>query len=226
VTRIAALTTAIEEGDRSAAVAETRAAIDAGTGPAVILEAMTEAMAEVGRRFSCGQYFVPEMLLSARAMKESMVLLEPRLAAGGVEPEFSAVIGTVKGDLHDIGKNLVATMWRGANIGVVDLGTNVGPAAFVEAARAHGARLVGISAMLTTTMVAMDEAVRALRASGLDVRIMVGGAPVNEAFAEKLGADGFAPDAATAVDVARALVAHARRDADAAPATEAMGASS
>jgi 5-methyltetrahydrofolate--homocysteine methyltransferase len=159
-------------------------------------------------------------------MKESMVLLEPRLAAGGVEPEFSAVIGTVKGDLHDIGKNLVATMWRGANIGVVDLGTNVGPAAFVEAARAHGARLVGISAMLTTTMVAMDEAVRVLRASGLDVRIMVGGAPVNEAFAEKLGADGFAPDAATAVDVARALVAHARRDADAAPATEAMGASS
>jgi 5-methyltetrahydrofolate--homocysteine methyltransferase len=220
------LTTAIEEGDRSTAVAETRAAIDAGTGPAVILEAMTEAMAEVGSRFACGQFFVPEMLLSARAMKESMVLLEPLLAAGGVEHEFTAVIGTVKGDLHDIGKNLVATMWRGANIGVVDLGTNVGPAAFVEAARAHGARIVGISAMLTTTMVAMDEVVRALRASELDVRIMVGGAPVTEDFAEKLGADGFAPDAATAVDVARALVAGAQPIADAAPVTEAMGVSS
>ena len=203
---LADLTDAIEGGDRSGAVAATRAALDDGTAASEVLAAMTDAMAEVGRRFACGQYFVPEMLLAARAMKESMVVLEPLLGPAGVEPDFTAVIGTVRGDLHDIGKNLVATMWRGSRIGVVDLGTNVAPEAFVRAVRDHDARLVGLSAMLTTTMVAMRDVVAALRAEVPAVPIIVGGAPVTADFAVAVGADGFAPDAATAVDVAKSLV--------------------
>jgi 5-methyltetrahydrofolate--homocysteine methyltransferase len=202
---LAALTAAIEAGDRSTATALTAAAIDEGLAPDVILAAMTAAMDEVGRRFQCNEIYVPEMLISARAMKESTALLEPLLAAAGIRPEFTAVIGTVRGDLHDIGKNLVAMMWRGANIEVIDLGANVSPERFVEAAREHEANLVGLSALLTTTMVGMRDVVAAIAAAGLPAKVIVGGAPLTAAFADQIGAHGYAPDAASAVEVATRL---------------------
>ena len=153
-----ALTAAVEAGDRATAVSLTQAAIDAGTAPDEVLEAMTRAMTEVGRRFACNEgVYVPEMLISARAMKEASALLEPLLAASGITPQYTAVVGTVQGDLHDIGKNLVGMMLKGANFEVIDLGTNVAPARFAEAAREHKADMVGISALLTTTMVGMKE---------------------------------------------------------------------
>jgi len=201
-----ALTAAIEVGDRATAVRSTGEAIDDGVDPQAILDAMTAAMAAVGARFSANEIYVPEMLISARAMKESAALLEPILAGAGITPETTAVIGTVKGDLHDIGKNLVSMMWKGANIEVIDLGTDVAPERFVDAAREHRARIVGISALLTTTMVGMKEVVSAVRAAGLgDVKVIVGGAPVTAEFAAQIGADGHAPDAASAVDVVNRL---------------------
>jgi 5-methyltetrahydrofolate--homocysteine methyltransferase len=139
-------------------------------------------------------------------MKEAMAVLEPVLTAAGVRPVHTAVIGTIKGDLHDIGKNLVAMMWKGANIEVVDLGTNVTPEAFVAAAKEHGAGIVGVSALLTTTMVGMKDVVAAVRAELPGVKVIVGGAPVTADYAASIGADGYAPDAATAVDVARTAV--------------------
>jgi 5-methyltetrahydrofolate--homocysteine methyltransferase len=203
-----ALTDAIERGDRTAATDLTQDALDAGLDPGSILGAMTLAMEHVGEAYECADIYVPEMLIAARAMKESMAVLEPVLVEAGIEPVFTAVVGTVRGDLHDIGKNLVATMWRGANIAVVDLGTNVAPETFVDAVHEHGARLVGVSALLTTTMLGMRDVVEAVRSAGLDgVKVMVGGAPVTAEFAERVGADGFAPDAASAVEVARRLVA-------------------
>jgi 5-methyltetrahydrofolate--homocysteine methyltransferase len=169
---------------------------------------MTAAMTEVGRRFACNEgVYVPEMLISAHAMKEASALLEPLLAASGVKPEHTAVIGTVQGDLHDIGKNLVGMMLKGANFAIVDLGTNVAPEAFAAAAREHEADLVGISALLTTTMVGMGQAVSAVHAARPGTVVMVGGAPVTDEFAAEIGADGFAKDAATAATVAQELLA-------------------
>jgi len=147
------------------------------------------------------------MLIAARAMKESMAILEPLLAKAGIKPKYTAVIGTVQGDLHDIGKNLVAMMWKGANIGVVDLGTNVPAQKFVAAAREHGADIIGLSALLTTTMPAMKETVQAVRDAGLSkTKVIIGGAPITREFAQQIGADGFAPDAASAVDAVMQLV--------------------
>lgn len=206
-----ALIAAVEAGDRAGAVRETSQAITDGVEPRAILDAMVEAMAEVGRRFQRNEAYVPEMLISARAMKEATALLTPILAGAGVRPAWTAVIGTIHGDLHDLGKNLVGMMWRGADIGVIDLGTNVEPTRFAEAARQHNADLVGISALLTTTMVGMRDAVAALRSSGPpDVKVIVGGAPVTAEFAGQIGADGYAPDAASAVDVAKQLLGAAR----------------
>jgi 5-methyltetrahydrofolate--homocysteine methyltransferase len=205
---LAALTAAVEAGNRADAVRLTQEAIDAGTEPNTILDAMTEAMTEVGRRFACNDgVYVPEMLISAHAMKEASALLEPLLAASGITPEHTAVIGTVQGDLHDIGKNLVGMMLKGANFEIVDLGTNVTPEAFAEATKEHGADIVGISALLTTTMVGMKDAVAAVRAADPGTKIMVGGAPVTDEFAAEIGADGFAKDAATAANVAQELLA-------------------
>ncbi len=201
---LAALTAAIEAGDRATAVRLTTEAIDAGLAPQTILDAMTAAMDIVGGRFQRAEIYVPEMLMSARAMKEATAILEPQLIGAGIRPETRAIVGTIKGDLHDIGKNLVAMMWKGANIEVIDLGSNVGADQFVAAAREHEARLVGISALLTTTMVGMRDVVEAIRAAGLgDVRVIVGGAPVTAAFAAEIGADGYAPDAGSAVEVAK-----------------------
>ena len=201
---LAALTAAIEAGDRATAVRVTREAVEEGLDPRTVLGAMTIAMEVVGARFQCQEIYVPEMLISARAMKEATAVLEPVLVKAGIRPEHTAVLGTIKGDLHDIGKNLVGMMWKGANIEVIDLGTNVAPEAFVAAAKEHGAHIVGISALLTTTMVGMKDVVAAIRAANLDdVKVIVGGAPVTQDFADLIGADGYASDAASAVEAAK-----------------------
>jgi 5-methyltetrahydrofolate--homocysteine methyltransferase len=200
------LTEAIETGNRELAKAKVTEAIDSGTEPQSILDAMTEAMDHVGGKFQRNEAFVPEMLIAARAMKEAMGLLEPKLVEAGIKPKYTAVVGTVQGDLHDIGKNLVAMMWKGANFGVVDLGTNVTPDKFVEAVKENGANFVGLSALLTTTMPAMKSTVEAIRDAGLDgVKVIIGGAPITQEFADEIGADGYASDAASAVEVAREL---------------------
>jgi 5-methyltetrahydrofolate--homocysteine methyltransferase len=208
---LSALTAAIEAGDRNTATRLTQEAIDESVAPQQILDAMTVAMTEVGRRFACNEgVYVPEMLISARAMKEASALLEPLLVASGIRPEHTAVLGTVQGDLHDIGKNLVGMMLKGANFEVVDLGTNVPAARFVEAAREHDAHLVGVSALLTTTMVGMADVVKAVREAGLtDVKVLVGGAPITQEFADEIGADGYARDAATAATLAKEILAGA-----------------
>ena len=204
---LAALTAAVEAGNRTAAVAETQAALDAGVDPKTVLDAMTAAMDVVGRKFQEGELYVPEMLIAARAMKAGTEILEPLLAAAGVVPEFRAVVGTVEGDLHDIGKNLVGMMWKGGGIEVIDLGVNVAPAAFVAAAQEHDAHLIGVSALLTTTMPNMRGVVEAVRAANLSTKVVIGGAPITPEFAEQIGADGYAPDAGSAVDLARGLLA-------------------
>jgi len=204
---LAGLSEAIEAGDRDGAVARTAAAIAEGITPQAILDAMTDAMDGVGEDFQANLIFVPEMLVAARAMRESMALLEPILVRAGIQPEARAIIGTVRGDLHDIGKNLVGMMWRGANIEVIDLGTNVTADEFVSAVETHRPDLVGLSALLTTTMPSMGSIVAALRRTDLGgARIIVGGAPVNAEFAQRIGADAYAGDAGAAVVVARQLL--------------------
>ena len=203
-----ALTEAIKKGDRKTAVAATSQALQSNTDPRKVLGALVEGMDDVGKRFKANQIFVPEVLIAARAMKESMALLEPVLVKAGIRPATTAVIGTVQGDLHDIGKNLVAMMWKGANFGVIDLGTNVPAEKFVAAAKEHKATIIGLSALLTTTMPAMKQTVDAVRAAGLtNVKVLIGGAPITQEFATQIGADGYAPDAASAVDVARKFIA-------------------
>ncbi len=201
------LSEAIKRGDRDSATKLTQEAIDAKIAADQILDAMVQAMDVVGQRFQKNEIFVPEMLIAARAMKEALKLLEPILVEAGITPIATAVIGTVEGDLHDIGKNLVAMMWKGANIDVVDLGTNVSPSKFVEAVKENNAQLVGLSALLTTTMPAIQKTVDALKNEGLDVtKVVIGGAPVTQEYADQIGADGYAPDAAAAVEVARSLI--------------------
>ncbi len=197
------LTTAIVAGDRGTAIRITGDAIAEGDAPPAILEAMTGAMQLIGHKYQNNEIYVPEMLIAARAMKEALSVLEPVLVGAGIRPIGTAVIGTVQGDLHDIGKNLVAMMWKGANIEVIDLGTNVAPQRFAEAAKEHNARIVGASALLTTTMAGMRDVVEAIRAANLgDTKVIVGGAPVTAEFAEEVGADGFAESAGSAADVA------------------------
>jgi 5-methyltetrahydrofolate--homocysteine methyltransferase len=198
---------AIESGDRASAARLTTEALAAGVSAQEILDAMTEAMGIIGRRFQDGDIFVPEMLIAARAMKEATAILEPSLVEAGIRPEHTAVIGTVEGDLHDIGKNLVGMMLKGAAIEVIDLGVNVPASRFVEAAREHGAHLIGLSALLTTTMPNMRAVVEAIKAADVGARVMIGGAPTTPEFAEQIGADGFAPDAGAAVDLAKQLLA-------------------
>ena len=205
---LAKLKTAVIEGQALPAKEATEAALAEGIDPGkILLEALVPAMDDVGYRYECGEYFVPEMLISVRAMKEGLKLLKPLLVDSDVKPAGRVVAGTVKGDLHDIGKNLVGMMLKGANFEIVDLGTNVSPDAFAEATREHGASVVGISALLTTTMVGMKDAVAAVRAVDPGAKILVGGAPVTDEFAAEIGADGFAKDAATAANVAQELLA-------------------
>jgi 5-methyltetrahydrofolate--homocysteine methyltransferase len=200
------LSTFIEVGDRANAARLTREALDEGMAPATILDAMTGAMGVVGRKFQDNEIFVPEMLISARAMKEATAILEPALVEAGIRPEYIAVVGTVEGDLHDIGKNLVGMMLKGAAIEVVDLGVNVTADKFVEAAREHDARLIALSALLTTTMPNMRKVVEAIKSADLNAKVMIGGAPTTPEFAAQIGADGYAPDAGAAVDLAKALL--------------------
>ncbi len=201
------LTEAIKTGNRTAAKDITEQALAEGMEPDTVLDAMVTGMDEIGEKFKRNEVFVPEMLIAARAMKEAMAVLEPKLVEAGYEPLATAVVGTVQGDLHDIGKNLVAMMWKGANFNVIDLGTNVTAEQFVAAAKEHDAQVVGLSALLTTTMPAMKQTVDAVKAAGLNgVKVVIGGAPITQGFADEIGADGFAPDAASAVDKARELV--------------------
>ncbi len=205
-TDLTLLTEAVKTGKRKDAKAVTEQALAESASPQAILDALKIGMDDVGRRFKANEIFVPEVLVAARAMKSSMELLEPALAASGIKAAFRVVIGTVEGDLHDIGKNLVAMMLKGSGFEVIDLGTNVSPAAFAEAVKTHDAQLVGLSALLTTTMPAMRSTVETLKSAGLTVKIMVGGAPITDAFAQEIGADGYSADAASAVELARSLV--------------------
>lgn len=206
MTQLQELTDAVIRGDRTNAVRLTNESLAADVPPQDILAGLVAGMDVIGERFQRNEAFVPEMLIAARAMKESMAVLEPILVKAGIRPEHTAVIGTVQGDLHDIGKNLVAMMWRGAHFNVVDLGTNVPPDKFVEAAKEHNAGLVGLSALLTTTMPAMKETVAALRIAGVPAKVVIGGAPITQDFANQIGADAFAPDAASGVEIARRLL--------------------
>ena len=197
---------AVVRGDANAARTLTADGLAAGLDPLALLNhQMIPAMDEVGQRFERKEYFVPELLLSARAMKASMELLRPLLAARGAEPVGRAVIGTVKGDLHDIGKNLVATMLEGGGFEVFDLGVNVAPEKFIASAREKNAQIVGMSALLTTTMPSMKLTIDAFKAAGLrgTVKILVGGAPVTQRFADEIGADGYRDNAAAAVALAK-----------------------
>lgn len=199
----------ILEGDRDIVTAQVTAALGAGTPPAVILnESMVAAMAEVGRRFEIGEYFVPEMLIAARAMKEGLAILKPRLLEAKVEPIGRVVVGTVKGDLHDIGKNLVGMMLEGAGFEIIDLGTDVAPDQFVEAVKEKHPQIIGLSALLTTTMPSMKTTIEALKAANArsQVKVMIGGAPVTQKYADEIGADAYAPDASSATARARALL--------------------
>ena len=208
MTDLQLLSQAVQSGSRKEATQLTRDVISEGQDVRAILGVMVGAMDEVGRKFQNNEVFVPEMLIAARAMKESLAVLEPLMIEAGIRPELTAVIGTVQGDLHDIGKNLVSMMWKGANFDVVDLGTNVPPEKFVEAAQIHNAQVVGLSALLTTTMPAMRHTVQAIKNAGLPhVKVVIGGAPVTQQFAEEIGADGYAADAAGAVNTVRQLLA-------------------
>lgn len=205
---LAALHQAILTGDTATAQSVTKAALAEGIAPlALVQETMMPAMDEVGRKFEANEYFVPELLLAARAMKGCLELIRPLLAAGGIEPTGRVAIGTVKGDLHDIGKNLVAAMLEGGGYEVIDLGVNVDPAKFVKAVKEKGAKIVALSALLTTTMPAMKATIEALQKAGVrdQVKVMVGGAPVTESYAKEIGADGYSQNAAGAVGVARDL---------------------
>jgi 5-methyltetrahydrofolate--homocysteine methyltransferase len=200
------LNQAILEGDAKTAAAVTREALDEGVDPVVLIQQhMVPAMDEVGRLYEAEEYFVPELLLAARAMKASLELLRPLLAASGAEPTGRVVIGTVKGDLHDIGKNLVGSMLEGGGFEVIDLGADVAPDKFIEAIQTRGARIVCLSALLTVTMPSMKKTIEALKEAGVrdQVKVLVGGAPVTPQFAEEIGADGYGETANAAVALAR-----------------------
>ncbi|MHC4557509.1 MAG: corrinoid protein [Planctomycetota bacterium] len=203
-----ALADAVINGDQNTAVEITKAALKEGTAAKNVLEdGLIAGMDVVGTRFKNNEIYIPEVLIAARAMKMAMEILEPELIKAGVKPVGKLLIGTVQGDLHDIGKNLVAMMLKGAGFEVIDLGVDVGPEKFVEQAKTAGAHLVGMSALLTTTMPGMEKTIKALKDAGLSAKVMIGGAPVTQDYADRVGADGYAADAASAVDMAKSLVA-------------------
>ena len=204
-----ALKEAVINGDAKGCTALTEVAIQAGHSPQKILtEALVPAMQVVGDKFRCNEVYVPEVLVAARAMKKSLGLLKPLLTQTGAKPVGTAVIGTVKGDLHDIGKNLVCMMLEGAGFEVIDLGADVAPETFVQVAKDTKAQIVGISTLLTTTMLGMKDVLQALERADLrtKVKVMVGGAPVTQSFADEIGADGYGESAAEAVDKAKELL--------------------
>ena len=203
-----ALADAVIKGDQGTAVEITKAALKENTAAKDVLDkGLIAGMDVVGVRFKNNEIYIPEVLIAARAMKMAMEILEPELVKAGVEPVVKLLIATVQGDLHDIGKNLVAMMLKGAGFEVIDLGVDVGPEKFVELVKAKGVQLVGMSALLTTTMPGMERTIKALKEAGVSAKIMIGGAPVTQGYADKIGADGYAADAASAVDMAKSLVA-------------------
>jgi 5-methyltetrahydrofolate--homocysteine methyltransferase len=200
---------AVLAGNSAAAVAAARQALSEGADPLdLVLHGISPAMAEVGRLFEAGDYFVPELLISARATKEVFVLIRPLLAKQGAQPTGRVVLGTVQGDLHDIGKNLLAALLEGGGFEVIDLGVSVSPEKFIAAVADKKAQIVGLSALLTTTLPAMKTTLDAFRSAGLRdrVKVMIGGAPVTQSFADTIGADGYGENAASAVQLARRLV--------------------
>ncbi len=204
------LSEAILNGDAKGAVAVTKEALAEGVDAlTLVTRYMVPAMDEVGRRFECEEYFVPELLLAARAMKGSLELIRPLLVESGAQPTGRVVIGTVKGDLHDIGKNLVAAMLEGGGFEVIDLGADVAPEKFVAAVKERNANVVCLSALLTVTMTSMKKTIQALEEAGVRgaVKVMVGGAPVTQQYADQIGADGYGESATAAVSLARRLVA-------------------
>jgi corrinoid protein of di/trimethylamine methyltransferase len=200
---------AILDGDTKRAIAATEKALAENANPLDLVQKfMIPAMAEVGKRFECEEYFVPEMLISARAMKGCLQILRPRLAAQGSKPVGRVVIGTVKGDLHDIGKNLVASMLEGGGFEVIDLGTDVAPEKFVEVVKEKNPNLICLSALLTVTMPSMKSTIDALKQAGVrqQVKVLIGGAPITKNFADQIGADGYGENAASAVNIARGFM--------------------
>ncbi|MCK5563733.1 MAG: corrinoid protein, partial [Planctomycetes bacterium] len=198
-----ALADAVISGDQSTAIeVVTQAIADGMPAKDILDQGLIGAMAIVGDRFSKNEIYIPEMLIAARAMKSAVEILEPELVKAGVEPIGKFVVGTVAGDLHDIGKNLVAMMMKGAGFDVIDAGIDVSPETFVAKVKESGADVVGLSALLTTTMPAMEATVKALKDAGITAKVIIGGAPVTQAYADKIGADGYSADAASAVDVA------------------------
>ena len=200
---------AVLEGNAKGAQAGVKAALDAGIDPDTVLkQGLITAMGEVGRLFEENEYFVPEMLVAARAMQAGLAILKPRLADAGASSAGKVVVATVKGDLHDIGKNLVAMMLEGNGFEVIDLGTDASPDKFVKAVAEHQPQLIGMSALLTTTMPSMNATIKALQEAGLrdKVKVMIGGAPVTDAYARQIGADGYSPDASSAVRLAKSLM--------------------
>jgi len=203
------LASSLISGKRDEVAAKVQQALDDGTDVEKILsEGLIAGMQVVGEKFKNNEFYVPEVLIAARAMKAGMELLAPKLADAGVKPVATVVIGTVKGDLHDIGKNLVSMMLQGGGFEVVDLGTDVAPEKFVETAQEKGAKVVAMSALLTTTMPQMANVIKAMQEAGLSgkTKAMIGGAPVTQNYADEIGADGYAPDAASAVDKAQELI--------------------
>jgi 5-methyltetrahydrofolate--homocysteine methyltransferase len=200
---------AVLAGEADQVAANIQAALDTGLEPNLVLnEGMIAAMREVGARFEAGDFYVPEMLISARAMQGGMALLKPHLQQGDIQSSGKVIIGTVKGDLHDIGKNLVALMLEGAGFEIKDLGTDVAAEDFIAALQAEQADILALSALLTTTMPSMKQTIEAVKAAGLreQVKIIIGGAPVTEEYARLVGADGYSPDASRAVGVAKSLM--------------------
>ncbi|GIL09102.1 MAG: corrinoid methyltransferase [Chloroflexota bacterium] len=198
------------EGRAKVAPVKVQEALDSGISAVQILnEGMIRAMAEVGRLYEEGEYFVPEMLIAARAMKEGLAVLRPHLLRADVKSVGKVAAGTVQGDLHDIGKNLVALMLEGAGFEIVDLGVDVSAERFIAAVQEHNVDIIAMSALLTTTMSHMKDTVEALKAAGLrdKVKVMIGGAPVTQSYANEVGADGYAPDASQAVALAKSLIA-------------------
>jgi 5-methyltetrahydrofolate--homocysteine methyltransferase len=210
MSRVPELYDAILNGDAKGAVTHTKEALSRGVDPEILVaDSMIPAMDEVGKRFECNEFFVPELMIAARAMKGALDLVRPLLVAKGTKPVGKVVIGTVKGDLHDIGKNLVASMLEGGGFEVIDLGANVSPEQFVEAIKKHDAKIIGLSALLTTTMPAMKSTIEAIEKAGLrrQVKVMIGGAPITQEYAKEIGADAYGENARSAVTVARTLTA-------------------
>ena len=197
---------ALIKGKAPEVVSLVNQALQEGVSASEILnDGLCQGMSVIGERFKKNEVFVPQVLLAARAMKQGTEILKPHLVAAGVQPKATAVIGTIKGDLHDIGKNLVGMMLEGAGFKVVDAGIGVAAETFVKLAQEHQAQIVGVSALLTTTMINMRSVVEAVRAAGLAAKVIIGGAPVTQGFCDEIGADGYSPDAASAAQLATRL---------------------